>query len=68
MIFSQYKEIFEVLPDHATIGGEDIKDYIRKEIRNILHSNIDVHGRRLISEFPADGVKYISFFNHILQT
>ena len=30
------------------------------EIRNILHENIDVHSRRLIAEFPGDGVKYIS--------
>ena len=27
---------------------------------NILHANIDVHSRRLISEFPVDGVKFIS--------
>ena len=27
---------------------------------NLLHTNIDVHSRRLISEFPADGVKFIS--------
>ena len=60
MIFSQYKEIFEVLPYYPIIGGEDIKDYLKKEIRNILHSNIDVYSRRLISEFPVDGVKFIS--------
>ena len=30
------------------------------EIRNILHENIDVHSRRLIGEFPGDGVKCIS--------
>ena len=27
---------------------------------NLLHENINFHSRRLISEFPVDGVKYIS--------
>ena len=27
---------------------------------NILNANIDVHRRRLISEFPGDGVKCIA--------
>ena len=27
---------------------------------NIIHANIDVHGRSLIAEFPGDGVKFIS--------
>ena len=27
---------------------------------NLLNENIDVYGRRLIDEFPRDGVKYIS--------
>ena len=40
--------------------GEDIKDYVKKTIRNILYSNIDVHSRRLIYEFPGYGVKCIS--------
>ena len=26
---------------------------------NLLHANIDVHSRRLISEFPIDGIKCI---------
>ena len=42
------------------MGGEDMKDYVKKAIRNILHANIDVNSRRLIYEFPGDGVKYIS--------
>ena len=29
-------------------------------MRNKLHANIDVHSRRLISEFPRDGVKCLS--------
>ena len=60
MIFSQYKEICKGLLDYPTIVGEDIKHYVKKAIRNILHENIDVHSRRLISELPGDGVKYIS--------
>ena len=60
MIFKQYKETCEVLLDYPTIGGEDIKYYVKKEIRNLLHTNIDVHSRRLIAELPIYGVKYIS--------
>ena len=60
MIFSQYKETCEVLLDYPKIGGGDIKYYVNKEIRNLLHTNIDVHSRRLIAEFPVDGVKFIS--------
>ena len=60
MIFSQYKDTFEVLSYYPTIGGEDIKDYVKKEISNIQHANIDVQSRRLISEFPIDGVNLIS--------
>ena len=56
MIFSQYKETCEVLLDNPILGGEDIKDYVRNSIRNLLHPNIDVHSRSLISEFPVDGV------------
>ena len=57
MIFSQYKETCEVLLDYPKTGGEDIRDYVKKTIRNLLHENIDVHSRRLIPEFPGDGVK-----------
>ena len=60
MIFSQYKETCEVLIDYPKIGGDDIiEDNAKKDIRNILHANIDVHSRRLISEFPKDGIKCI---------
>ena len=31
----------------------------KQAIRNLLHANIDVHSRILISEFPKDGVKCI---------
>ena len=60
MIFSQYKGTCEVLLYYPEIVGEDIKDYVNKAIRNILRENIDVHSRRLISEFPLYGVKFIS--------
>ena len=60
MIFSQYRETCEVLLDYPIIGGDDvIEDYAKKAIRNILHANIDVHRRRLIAEFPKDGIKCI---------
>ena len=45
--------------DYPKIGGENIKYFIKKAIRNPLHANIDVHIRRLVSEFPGDGVKCI---------
>ena len=57
MIFSLYKETCEVLLDYPDIGGENIKDFIRKSISNILHANIDVYSRRLIFELPGNGVK-----------
>ena len=60
MIFSQYRETCEVLLDYPKMGGYDvIEDYSKKAIINLLHENIDVHIRRLIAEFPKDGVKYI---------
>ena len=60
MIFSQYKETCEVLLDYPKIGGYDIiEDYAKKAIRNILHAKIDVNSRRLIAEFPKDGIKCI---------
>ena len=60
MIFSQYRETCQVLLDYQNIGGDDvIEDYAKKAIRNLLHENIDVHSRRLISESPKDGIKCI---------
>ena len=60
MVFSQYRETCEVVLDYPKIGGDDvIEDYARKAIRNLLHANIDVHRRRLIAEFPKDGIKRI---------
>ena len=60
MILSKYRETCEVLLDYPKIGGGDvIEEYAKKAIRNLLHANTDVHSRRLISEFPKDGVKCI---------
>ena len=59
MIFSKYKETFEVLLDYPKIGGGNIKDFVKKVIRNLLHSKIDVYSRRLIDDFPGVGVKCI---------
>ena len=68
MIFSQYKETCKVLLYYQTIGDEDIKDYVKKSIGNLLHENIDVHSRGLIAESPGDGVNVFQNFNHIVQT
>ena len=59
MIFSQYRETCEVLLDYPKIGGDNVKNYAKQAIRNLLHANRDVHIRRLISEFPIDGIKCI---------
>ena len=60
MIFSQYKETYEVLLYYPKIGGDDIiEDYTKKSLRNLLHAIIDVHSRILIAEFPKDGIKCI---------
>ena len=59
MIFSQYRETCESLLDYPKIGGDDVKDYAKQAIRNLLHANSDIHTRRLISEFLKDGIKRI---------
>ena len=60
MIFSQYTETCEVLLDYPKIGGGDIiEDYAEKAIRNLFHANVDVHSRRLIADFPRDGINCI---------
>ena len=60
MIFSQYRENYEVLLDYPKIGGDDvIEDYAKKAIRNVLHANIDAHSRILIAEFQKYVIKCI---------
>ena len=57
MVFSHYRETYEVLRDYPKLEGEDIKDYAKMAIRKNLHANSCVHSRRLIAEFPDDGIK-----------
>ena len=68
MIFYQYKEAYEVLLDYPKIGGENIKYFVKKAIRNLLNANIDVRRRTLIAKFPGDGVKCIENFSQIVPT
>ena len=49
-----------VLVDYPDTGGEDIKYRVKKTMRNLIHENVGVHSKILISEFPGDGVKFIS--------
>ena len=65
MIFSHDTEPCEVLLDYPKIGGEENKYFAKKAIRNLLHLNIDVQMRRLLAEFPIDGIKCIwNFQSH----
>ena len=49
-----------MLLEYPNVGGDDvIEGYAKKTIRNLLHSNIDVHSRILIDEFPKYGIKCI---------
>ena len=59
MIFSKYTETCEVILEYSKIVGGDIEDYAKKAISNLLHVNIDEHIRKLIAEFPMDGLKCI---------
>ena len=68
MIFSQYRETCEVLLNYPKMGGDDVKDYAKQAIRNLLRTNSDVHSRRLIAEFPKDGIKCLENCSHIVQT
>ena len=60
IIISQYKEICELLLDYPKTGWDHIRYFVRKAIRNILHDNIDIHIRILITDLPGDGVKCIA--------
>ena len=59
MVFSQYRETYEVLRDYPKLEGGNMKDYAKMAIRNLLHANSCVHSRRLIEEFPDDGIRCI---------
>ena len=56
---SQNKETCQVLLDYPKIGGENIKEFAKKAIRNLLHANIDVQSRRLFAELPGYGIQCI---------
>ena len=45
-----------MLRDDPKMEGENVKDYAKMAIRNLLHANSCVHSRRLIAEFPG-GIK-----------
>ena len=47
-----------MLRDYPKMEGGNVKDYAKIAIRNLLHANIFVHSRRLIAEFPENGIKY----------
>ena len=69
LVILQYRETCEVLLDYPKIGGDDaFKVYAKTDIRNRLHANIYVQSRRLIAEFPKDGINCIENCNNILQT
>ena len=57
IVFSQYRETYEVLGDDPKLEGENIKEYAKMAIWKLLHANSCVHSRRLIAEFPDDGIK-----------
>ena len=44
---------------YPKIGGENIKAFSRKAIRNLFHDNIHVHSRRLTADLPEDEIKCI---------
>ena len=67
MVFSQYRETYEVLRDYPKLEGGNIKEYTKMAIRNLLRANSFVHSRRLIAEFPEDGIKCMEKCNHIVQ-
>ena len=43
--------------DLITILRKNVKYYAKHSTRNLLHANSCVHSRRLIAEFPTDGIK-----------
>ena len=68
IILLQYTGTCEVLVDYPKIEGENIKIFAKKSIRNLLRANIDVHSRRLISDFPVDGINVLKNYSPIVLT
>ena len=46
-----------MLRDYQKMEGGNVKYYAKMAIRKLLHANSCVHSRRLIAEFPEDGIK-----------
>ena len=59
MVFSQYRETYEILRDYPKLEHENIKVYAKMAISNLIHANSCPHSRRLIADFPDDGIKCI---------
>ena len=49
-----------LIMEYPSIRGEDIPDYAKRVIFNLLHSYIDAHDQILIDEYPGDGVQSFS--------
>ena len=54
MVFSQYRETYEVLRDYPKLEGGNIKVYAKMAIRNLLHANSCVHIIKLIAEYSEE--------------
>ena len=67
MVFSQYRETYEVLRDYSKMEGGNVTDYAKMASRNLLHANSCVHRRILIAELPEDGIKCLENCSHIVQ-
>ena len=52
MVFPQYIETYEVLRNYPKMEGENVKDYAKIAIRNLLHANSCVHSRRFMADSP----------------
>ena len=48
--------------EYSYIKEEEIPDYAKNAIWNILHGYTDEHSQRIFGEFPGDEVKDISRF------
>ena len=46
-----------MLRDYPKMEGENVKNYAKQAIRNLLHAKSCVYSRRLIAEYPEDGIK-----------
>ena len=63
IILSQFSETRMLLMEYLFMRGEEIPDYAKNSIWNLLHAYIDAYSQILIDEFPGDGVQAISIFS-----